>query len=170
MNQLQKSEQEKLLTVAHNNHAGKMTSYAYFKMHSKMAGQDLVQDTFMKTWAYIVRGGKIEMMKPFLYRILNNLIIDEYRKHKTSSLDTLLETGFDPGFDPRERALNVFDGKAALHLLQSLPEKYRRVMYMKYKQDLSIEEIALITGQSKNTVAVQTHRGLAILKKMYRGM
>jgi len=106
-------------------------------------------------------------MKPFLYHILNQLIIDEYRKSKSSSLDVLLEKGFEPEYDHSERIFNVFDGKAALLLIQYLPAKYEKVMRMRYAQDLSLKEISLITGQSRNAVAVQAHRGLIKLKKLY---
>lgn len=106
-------------------------------------------------------------MKPFLYHILNQLIIDEYRKRKTTSLDILIEKGFGPSFDDSERNSNFFDGKIALLLIQFLPTKYKKVMRMRYAQDLSIKEISLLTGQSRNTVAVQAHRGLAKLKILY---
>jgi len=32
-------------------------------------------------------------MRAFLYHILNDLIVDEYRKHKASSLTLLMEKG-----------------------------------------------------------------------------
>ena len=54
-----------------------------------------MQDTFIKTWNYLAREGKIDLMKPFLYHILNCLIIDEYRRHKNFSLDALMSDGFD---------------------------------------------------------------------------
>jgi DNA-directed RNA polymerase specialized sigma24 family protein len=38
---------------------------------------------------------------------------------------------------------------------------------MRYIDDLSLTEMSKITGQSKNTMAVQAHRGLAMLKKAY---
>ena len=41
-------------------------------------------------------------------------------------------------------------------------------MRMRYVQDLSLKEIALLTGQTANTIAVQLHRGLAKLKLLYR--
>jgi RNA polymerase sigma-70 factor (ECF subfamily) len=163
----QKIEREGVLTTAHRDHERGMNSYAFFKTHNHATGEDLVQDTFIKTWAYLVREGKIDLMKPFLYHILNQLIIDEYRKRKTSSLDALLEKGFEPSFDHSERTFNVFDGKAALLLIQYLPTKYGKVMRMRYVQDLSLKEISLITGQSRNAVAVQAHRGLIKLKKLY---
>ncbi|MBP9814384.1 RNA polymerase sigma factor SigW, partial [Candidatus Woesebacteria bacterium] len=48
-----------------------------------------------------------------------------------------------------------------------LPPTYRKVMRMRYVQDLSLQEISLITGQSKNTVAVQIHRGTEKMKELY---
>jgi RNA polymerase sigma factor (sigma-70 family) len=61
----------------------------------------------------------------------------------------------------------VFDGKAVVLLIPLLPEKYESVILMRYLQGLSLKEIALLTKQSENTVAVQAHRGVAKLKKIY---
>jgi len=155
------------LSKAHDDYKKGMNSYAFYKVSNRETGQDLVQDTFLKTWKYLVKGGDIDLMKSFLYHILNQLIIDEYRKKKTSSLDIIIEKGFEPGFDNSERMINTLDGKEVILLISSLPKKYRKVMRMRYVQDLSIKEMALITGQSKNTVAVQAHRGLAKLKLLY---
>ena len=167
-NQEQTREQTAAMTVAHNSYAVLMNKYAFFKIHDHAIGEDMVQDTFMKTWAYLIKGGKIDVMKAFLYHILNNLIIDQYRKKKTASLDTLVEKGFDPGVDDSARILNVFDGKAAILMIARLPEKYKQIMRMKYIQFLSIKEISILTGQSKNAVAVQTHRGMAKLRLLYK--
>lgn len=75
--------------------------------------------------------------------------------------------GFEPGRGPTERLSNFLDGKAALVLLHRLPEKYQKVMRMRYVQDLSLKEISLITGQTTNTVAVQAYRGLRKLQSLY---
>lgn len=167
----QKNERVKTLTSAYRNYKKGMNAYAFFKVHNSAASEDLVQDTFIKTWKYLVKEGKIELMKPFLYHVLNQLIIDEYRKkyrkRKVTSLDALLEKGFDSGFDQSERIVDRMDGKSALLLIQHLPEKYKRVIHMRYVQELSLEEISLITSQSKNAVAVQAHRGLAKLKELH---
>jgi DNA-directed RNA polymerase specialized sigma24 family protein len=41
-------------------------------------------------------------------------------------------------------------------------------MRMRYVQELTIQEMSLITGQSKNAFTVQTHRGLKKLKLLYK--
>jgi RNA polymerase sigma-70 factor (ECF subfamily) len=114
-----------------------------------------------------LKGGKIDIMRAFLYHILNNLIVDDYRKHKALSLDVLLDNGFKPSDGGHGRLFNILDGKEALLLIAHLPEKYQKVMRMRYVQNLSLKEMSLITGQSKNAIAVQAYRGLEKLKLLY---
>jgi RNA polymerase sigma-70 factor (ECF subfamily) len=160
-------KRQEILTSAHHDFEKKLAIYAFFKTHNHATSQDLVQDTFIKTWNYLVKGGDIVTMKAFLYHILNNLIVDEYRKKKTSSLDVLLEKGYEPGVDDSNRLFDFIDGKALILLIQKLPPKYQKVMNMKYVQLLSLEEMSLILVKSKNTVAVNAHRGLEKLKQLY---
>jgi RNA polymerase sigma-70 factor (ECF subfamily) len=144
-----------------------LSSHAYYKVNDHMVSEDLVQETYLKTWAYLVKGGKIEKMKAFLYHVLNNLIVDQYRRHKETSLDFLLEKGFEPDFDNTENVNNILDGRNAFNLIEKLPESYREVMKMKYVQDLSLEEMSQLTGKSRNTLAVRLHRGTQKLKALY---
>lgn len=158
-----------ILTLAHKDYEKGLNARAFFKVNNHTLGEELVQDTFIKTWNYLVKGGKIEIMKAFLYHVLNNLIVDQYRKRKTTSLDTILEKGFEPrGEDDFKRLYDVLDGKTALLLIARLPKKYQKVMRMRYVQDLTLKEMSFTTGQSKNAMAVQAHRGLEILKSIYK--
>jgi RNA polymerase sigma-70 factor (ECF subfamily) len=159
---------QEMLTLAHHDFEKRLGSHAFFKTSNRETSKDLVQDTFIKTWNYLIKGGKIDIMEAFLYHVLNNLIIDQYRKHKTVSLDVLLEKGFEPKTNDSEHLLNVLDGKRALILIARLPLIYQKVMRMKYVQDLSLQEISLITGQSKNAIAVQLHRGLVKIRLLYK--
>lgn len=166
----QEGQQRAVLTVAHHDYEKGLNTHAFFKVPDRAISEDLVQETFMKTWSYLVKGGKIDIMKAFLYHVLKNLIVDEYRKKKnaTTSLDALQEKGFEPSTEHPERLLfNALDGKAALLLIARLPFMYQKVMRMRYVQNLSLKEMSLITGQTKNALAVQVHRGLAKLKLLY---
>ena len=168
MTLIQENKRKKELSVAHHDFDKALNAHAYFKTHNHATSDDLVQDTFIKTWKYLAKGGKIEIMKAFLYHVLNNLIVDEYRKHKTVSLDALTEKGFEPADNNNFlKIFNVLDGKTALLLITHLPEPYQKVIHMKYVQDLSLEEMSSITGQTKNSLAVQIHRGLEKLKLIY---
>lgn len=160
-------ELEKILTEAHHSFEKDLNRRAFFKVNDHTLGEDLVQDTFIKTWTYLVRVGKIDTMKAFLYHVLNGLIIDEYRKHKTVSLEVMMEKGIEPGLNTTENLYNILDGKSAMQTINLLPQKYIRIMKMKYVQDLNLSEMSLLTGISKSTLAVQLYRGLNMLKEIY---
>lgn len=167
MNFKEEKKQKGVLTTAYTDFNKGMNGYSFFKVNDHSLSDDLVQDTFIKTWNYLVRGGKIIMMKSFLYHVLNGLIIDEYRKKKPMSLDTIIENGYEPSDPESQIKMDIFDGKIAVLLMEKLPQKYKGVMKMKFIQGLTLKEMSLISGQTKNTVAVQIHRGIQMLKDLY---
>jgi DNA-directed RNA polymerase specialized sigma24 family protein len=73
----------------------------------------------------------------------------------------------EPGVLDTEEMINKLDGKTAFLLIGQLPEKYQKIIKMRYAQSLTLAEMALITGQTKNAMAVQVHRGLEKLKILY---
>jgi DNA-directed RNA polymerase specialized sigma24 family protein len=98
------------------------------------------------------------------------ILIIEDEKTLARALELkLTRAGFEPtSAGSTERFFNFLDGKASVLLINRLPETYRKVMYMRYVQELSIKEMSLITGQSKNSITVQAHRGLEKLKELYK--
>lgn len=167
LNSLSKKDLIKIsddVTSAHDLHHINLTKHAIYKTHDADLGEDLVQTTFLKTLTYLRRGGKIVIMRAFLNHILKDLITDEYRKRKPVSLDALLEAGFEPAAPDHERVADMFDGQQVVGLLSKLPQKYQSVLKMRYMQDLSLKEMSLLTGQTTNTISVQSHRGLKKLQ------
>ena len=79
----------------------------------------------------------------------------------------MLDKGFEPGNDDFDRTVNMLDGKAAILLISSLLIAYQKIMSRRYVDDLSLAEIAEATGQTKNAVAVKTHRGMEKLRELY---
>lgn len=161
------TSQQTLLTEAYCRYMKELLGIAFYKVHDREVCEDLVQNTFMKAWVYLIKGGKIKKMRAFLHHILRNLIVDEYRKHKTLSLDTLAEKGYEPSDDQSGRLFNFLDGKSASLSIKHLPKKYRTVIRMRYVQGLSLKEMSSLSGQSKNTMAVQTYRGIEKLRLLY---
>lgn len=155
------------LSVAYGDNKDNLLRRALYKTSNQEVSKDLVQTTFLKTLLYLQKGGKVELMRSFLNHILADLIVDEYRKNKTLSLDSLLEKGFEPDYTDFEKNIDMLDGKSLALLIPQLPQKYEIVIRLRYLEGLSLKEIGVITSQSENTVAVQVHRGLAKLKELY---
>jgi RNA polymerase sigma-70 factor, ECF subfamily len=154
-------------TDAYEAHSDALFRYAYMKLGDRERALDAVQDTFTSTWNYLAAGKEVKTMKPFLYRVLHNRVVNEYAKRKTVSLEQLMEDGFDEGVDERDELINKLDGAKALALIGELPEEYRDAIYMRYVEEFTLDEIAEATGQSKNVLAVRIFRGLRKLKKLY---
>jgi RNA polymerase sigma-70 factor (ECF subfamily) len=166
------SSQEEAFLAAFDEYADALFRHAYYRISDRERARDLVQDSFTKAWDYLVKGNTVNDFRPFLYRTINNLVIDEYRKKRSESLDAILEheevnegsfeelrTG---GLDDLERKL---DSERLLEDLQLMPEQYRNVVVMRYIDGLQPQEIADLTGESVNVISVRIHRGIAWLRK-----
>jgi RNA polymerase sigma-70 factor (ECF subfamily) len=152
---------------AHEEHADALFRYGIFKVSDRELSRDLVQECFMKTWEYMARGNEVDNLKAFLYKTLNHLVIDHYRKKKAVSLDQMQDEGFDPGVDERSSMFDKIDGRYALELVNKLEHPYRDAVYMRYVENFSLREISDATGEAENTIAVHVHRGLKKLKELY---
>lgn len=145
--------------------------HAFFRLSNREQAIDVVHDTFTKAWSYLRSGYEIKSFRPFLYKILNNLIIDEYRKKRETSLDEMLEEeGVDESnfSDLTEHTVEALaatiDGKKAFLVLDTLPEQYREVLILRFVDGLGPKEIAELTEQSESIVSVRLHRGLKKLR------
>jgi RNA polymerase sigma-70 factor (ECF subfamily) len=145
--------------------------HAAMRISNREKAIDAVHDTFTKVWSYVRQGHQIDSFRSFLYKVLNNLIIDEYRKHKESSLDALLEIeGVDEGSFPElsestvEALAATIDGRKAFELLGDIPEQYREVLIFRFVDELGPKEIADLIEESENVVSVRIHRGLRLLR------
>lgn len=153
---------------AYSEYSDDLFRYCFFKLNDREQAKDLVQDAFMRAWNYLERGTDVGNIRAFLYKILANLVIDEYRKRKPSdSLETLHETGFDPSFDDTDRWVDIIDGAQAVDLIRQIPHPYGEAVFMRYVQELSLGEIAEIMHESENTIAVRIHRGMNKLRDLF---
>lgn len=150
--------------------------HCYFRVFSREKAEDLTQETFKKTWMYILQGKEIENMKAFLYRVANNLIIDESRKKTTISLDQLQGEGEDEDGesalidrlqDPKhteEALMGRMDSQWVHTALSKLDEKQREVLTLRYLDGFDPREIAEMTGENPNTVSVHLYRAIQKLR------
>ena len=166
---------EKAYLAAFSEYSDALFRHAYFRISSRERALDLTQDTFVKAWDYLREGGDVKHWKSFLYRVLNNLIIDEYRKNKTHSLDALVEN--EPVVaeallahgSRREKEEHLDDElmiEKIRELIPKLPESYRVALGLRYVDGLSPKEIASLLGISENVASVRIHRAVAQLRKL----
>ncbi len=166
------SHEERFLK-AFEEYSDALFRHAFLRISDRERAVDVVHDTFTKVWTYVRNGHEIDQFRPFLYKVLNNLIIDEYRKAKEASLDALMEIdGIDEGtFDELsentvESLAATLDGKKAFEMLEEMPDTYKEVIILKFVDGLGPKEIAVLLEESENVVSVRIHRGLKVLRQM----
>jgi len=134
--------------------------------------EDLVQDAFLRAYRFFDRYDRSMPFMNWFSRIMINLYIDEYRRHKrlkTVSLDEPLQTEDgeegatldipDPGLSPLEIALDQEYVDAINEGLQHLAPDFRTAVILADIQGHSYEEIAEMMGTSIGTVRSRIHRG-----------
>lgn len=164
--------QEERFLEAFEEYSDALFRHAQLRISDREKAIDLVHDTFTKVWTYVRNGHEIEQFRPFLYKVLNNLIIDEYRKRKEASLDALMDIeGVDEGsFDElsestAESLAATIDGRKAFEVLETLQDVYREVIILRFIDGLGPKEISALIEESENVVSVRIHRGLKLLRE-----
>lgn len=166
------SHEERFLK-AFEEYSDALFRHASIRLSDRERAIELTHDAFTKAWSYVQGGNEIDSYRPFLYKILNNLIIDEYRKRREDSLDALLERdGVDEGtFEELhqgslEEVADAMDARRALDKVGELPDVYREVLTLRFVDGLGPKDIAQLIEESENVVSVRLHRGLKALREL----
>lgn len=150
----------------YDRYSDKIFRHLYFKLRDREKALDFMQETFMKTFVYMDKG-PIGNIQAFLYKVANNLTIDEYKKKKAYSLEQMEEEkGFEPGIDTALEIKNKIDADKILEIIGQIPPPYQTVIIMRYVDELSIQEIAGILGDTENSISVKIHRGISHIRKL----
>lgn len=156
-----------LMHKAYEAHADAIFRHCYFRLFNRERALDAMQQTFTKTWEYLVKGGEIENIRAFLYTTATHVIIDEVRKKREMvSLDGLEEKGWEPSVDEQSHVEDHIDGGKIRACLQQLEPSYRDALVMRYVDDLAPKEISKILGETQNVISVRINRGMKKLRNL----
>lgn len=155
-------------TDVHNLYRDAIVRYCYRNCRDRDIAEDLAQATFLRFWLCLQEKKEILFARAFLYRIAHNLFIDHVRRKKETSLDELLEVGFEPSVDPWDHTYSILDARRPLKKLAAMSKSHKQVLQYRFMKGLAPNEIATLTGESANTVSVRIFRGLKELRGLLR--
>jgi RNA polymerase sigma factor (sigma-70 family) len=149
-------------------------------VRNREAAADLVQETFMKAFSSLHTYRSEYRFSTWLYKIAANASIDYLRKKriKALSLDSNIETDdgtvnleiADDRPHPDEQLVRQEQRMSIFEAIESLPDKYRRVIVARHQEEKSYEEIAAELHIPVGTVKARIFRARELLKKKLRGI
>ncbi|MBI2591361.1 MAG: RNA polymerase sigma factor [Candidatus Brennerbacteria bacterium] len=160
---------QKAFLKAFDELAPKLYRFCLFKVGSKQTAEDLVSQTFLKTFEYLKNNNEIKTYSVFLYQVLKNLITDHWRgKYRHNiSLEEFPDDIFpDPRQSP-EKIINKIEFKRVMDGLSQLPQDQQEIIHWRFVDELSIKEIAKLSGKKNGAVYVSIYRGVQRLKKIF---
>lgn len=161
---------------------------ALFAVHDEHAALDIVQDSMMKLTVKYASNPAEEL--PLLFqRILQNTIRDYYRRQKTRSLWTTLFSAFTPS--DQDKNQEDFDILETLQVEQEsnepeaqlektqlinliekameiLPARQREAFMLRYWEEMSLAETAVIMNCSQGSVKTHCSRAVRALASILR--
>ena len=138
--------------------------------------REVAEDLFQEVWIRVLRRGSQyngqARFDTWIFTIARNLVIDLSRKRTMASLDEMREGGEDERpfeiIEDSPSPLQQFQGREdaaeVAQVLLTLEPNYREVLTLRFHEELSLEEIAGVTGAPLSTVKSRLYRGLAALK------
>ncbi len=140
--------------------------YRYFRR--QVRDEATANDLYQGVWEKIIRARrKYRASSPFtawMFRIAHNHLVDHYRREKP-----LTNTEMDSLTDQRpEPTQHVIDGQHREHLqedIAALPAEQRDTLLLKLETGLKMEEIANVTGVSRETVKSRLRYAVNKLKR-----
>ncbi|MEI7802117.1 MAG: sigma-70 family RNA polymerase sigma factor [Bacteroidota bacterium] len=173
-----KKENEQVFEREFFPNADALYNFAYHLTFNEDDANDLVQDTFLKSYRFINSYERGTNAKAWLFKILKNSFINEYRKKVRTPREVDYEdyiayqdsdeaTGIG-SLDMRSNLFQNMMGDEITGAINSLPADFRTVILLCDVEDFTYEEIAKIVDIPVGTVRSRLHRARNMLKEKLR--
>lgn len=154
-------------------HMAAVYNYALKITGDEDDANDLVQETYLKAFRFFDKFEKGTNCKAWLFRILKNSYINDYRKNvkEPNKVDYEDVQNFYENIQPSEINTNHFEQDAFSNLLDdeitkvmsALPEDFRTIIILSDIEGFTYEEIADFVDIPVGTVRSRLHRARKML-------
>lgn len=149
-------------------------TFAYHLTYNEDDANDLVQDTYLKAYRFIDNYIEGTNAKAWLFKILKNAFINQYRKRTKQPTRVDYEevinfheeedTNYSSYMDMREEMFQAMMGDEVTNAINALPVDFRVVILLCDIEGFTYEEIAKIVDIPIGTVRSRLHRARNMLK------
>jgi len=148
-------------------------NFLYRFVNDRSIADDLTQETFIKVWKNLRHFDRNRNFKTWLFAIAKNTAYDWLKKKKTIPFsaftdeegDNKLENVPEDEILPDELLQKADAARELEAALKKIPDQYRIILLMRYKDDFSLQEIAEILSKPYNTIKSRHQRALSAIRK-----
>ena len=156
------SQGDRLFEEIYRDFKDKVESYIRARVNDHHVAEDLASDVFFKVYKNIERyDPEKAAVSTWVFTIVSNTLKNYYRDRKsTASLDDM--EGFEPSFEEdMDRAMRLDEIRQYLdEVLEDLDETRRRILLMRYYDEMKTKDIADALGMTAGNVRVILTRTL----------
>lgn len=145
--------------------------YVYYRVNSADA-EDLVETVFLKVWENLrqYRQQKNKSFSAWIFRITHNLVVDYYRKDKSSEELSINIPDQNRQHNPIKVTQDSMNKEVLGKAIKKLKPAYQEVIIYKFINELSNSEIAEILKKTEGSLRILQHRALKALKVELKDM
>lgn len=145
----------------------KVFSYALRLVKNRQVAEELTSDVFLKLWEKRSRIQTEGSLQQLLLTIARGLAIDHLRKvAKTAKSRELYWLDYNALLPEIVEEEKFEEDLAAINeAIKGLPPKRRKVFELRYKEELSYQQIAQLLNVSPNTVKVHLNKATKYLRQ-----
>ncbi|MBU6214552.1 sigma-70 family RNA polymerase sigma factor [Patescibacteria group bacterium] len=133
--------------------------------------KDILQETFIKAYVHLNDYDSTLSFSAWLYRIARNETFNHFRRQKNRPRPSKFEDNLEAldriadDLDVAREVDTAINAKAVREALETLDLKYRDVLYLRFFEERSYDEISDILELPSGTVAVYINRAKSKLKE-----
>ncbi len=142
---------------------GTIYRYVYRKVGNREEAEDLTSQIFIKAVRSLDYTQNPQSTRSWLFQVARTTIADYWRtfyRTATSSLDALLESGWEGPTEDESFELGSSTADHIQRLLQRLSNRHREVLTYRFLLGLSVRETAVIMGMTEGNVKTSQFRAL----------
>ena len=149
----------------YEEHAGPLLAFLVYRTGSRPVAEDVLADTFERALRARKRFDRRKASeKTWLYSIALNLLRDSARRRATES--RALEQAVPVPAGESSAAIDAVDERDSLaRAMERLSGEEREAVALRYGADLTVPEIARVTGEKLSTVEGRVYRALRKLRE-----
>ncbi|MCR5764036.1 MAG: sigma-70 family RNA polymerase sigma factor [Treponema sp.] len=146
-------------------HQKRVEIMGYNFFHNRADVDDFIQDVFIKVFNSLSSFRHESKFSTWLTRIAYTTAVNsKKRSHESAELEdeTLIESNYQT---PEEQHIRKITAEAVKQALENLPEQYYNCLNLYFFQDMTYEEISVITDIPLNTIKSHIFRAKKILQQ-----